>query len=89
MIASICERIHPGHVVTTQVGGHREVKAEELAEVFRQHGCSQVDSESDVGKAYVLAESHKGDGLLFCVGSLYLVGEIKAFLSAQERSTDD
>ena len=89
MIESICEKIHPGYVVTTQVGGHREVRAEDLAVLFRQHGCSRVESESDVGKAYTLAESHKGDGLLFCVGSLYLVGEIKAFLAAQEGSTDD
>ena len=89
MIESICEKIHPGYVVRTQVGGHREVRAEDLAALFRQHGCSRVESESDVGKAYTLAESHKGDGLLFCVGSLYLVGEIKAFLAAQEGSTDD
>lgn len=89
MIASICERIRPRCVVTTQVGGYREVTAERLADLFRQHGCSQVDSVSDVGSAYTLAESRKGNGLLFCVGSLYLVGEIKAFLAEQERSTDD
>lgn len=89
MIASVCERIHPQYVVTTQVGGHRAVEAETLAELFRHHGCSQVESRADVGQAYTLAESHKEEGLLFCVGSLYLVGEIKAFLTAQERSTDD
>lgn len=89
MIASICDRIHPQHVVTTQVGGYREVPAAELAEVFKNHGCEAVESEPDVAKAYQLAESHKGEGMLFCVGSLYLVGEIKAYLAGEERSTDD
>ncbi len=86
MIGEICEAIHPAHVVTTQVGGGREVPAGRLAESFRRFGCAAVESEPDAVRAFRLALEEKGDGLLFCVGSLYLVGEIKAYL---ERSTDD
>ena len=85
MIAEICERIHPQYVVTTQVGGYREVPAENLAGIFKKHGCPAVESQADVAAAYRLAESHKGEGMLFCVGSLYLVGEIKAYLAGEEQ----
>lgn len=86
MIGEICEAIHPAHVVTTQVGGGREVPAGRLAESFRRFGCAAVESEADTVRAFRLALEEKGDGMLFCVGSLYLVGEIKTYL---ERSTDD
>ncbi len=86
MIGEICEAIRPAHVVTTQVGGGREVSAGRLAESFRRAGCTTVESEPDTVRAFRLALKERGDGMLFCVGSLYLVGEIKAYL---ERSTDD
>ena len=71
--------------MTTQVGGYREVPAENLAGIFKKHGCPAVESQADVAAAYRLAESHKGEGMLFCVGSLYLVGEIKAYLAGEEQ----
>ena len=86
MIGEICEAIHPVHVVTTQVGGERAVSAESLAEAFIGCGCDAVESEPDTVRAFRLALQKRGNGMLFCVGSLYLVGEIKAYL---ERSTDD
>ena len=79
MIREICEKIRPAGVVTTQVGGYRQVPAEELSDIFEKYGCPAV-SEADPVEAFKLAESKKGDGMLFCVGSLYLVGEIKAWL---------
>lgn len=82
MIRTICEKIRFRHVVTTQVGGYREVPSEELAQIFRDAGCSSVESEDDIEEAFRKALAAKGeDGMLFCVGSLYLVGEIKAALN--------
>ncbi|MDO5134916.1 MAG: folylpolyglutamate synthase/dihydrofolate synthase family protein [Eubacteriales bacterium] len=79
MIRTVCSRISFRHVVTTQVGGDRQVPAEELAELFRKNGCPAVESRDSVEEALLAAQGAKGeDGLLFCVGSLYLVGEIKA-----------
>ena len=81
MIGEICEGIHPSHVVATQIDGSRVVPAEVLAEVFRKAGCTDVCAEPEIGAAYEKALEKKGSGMLFCVGSLYLAGELKAYLA--------
>ena len=78
MIRTILDKIQFGHVVVTQVGGYRKVPAEQLAEIFKENGCTSAEVCEDAEEAFRKALSEKGDdGLLFCVGSLYLVGEIK------------
>ena len=81
MIGEICEGIHPSHVVATQIDGSRVVPAEVLAEDFRKAGCTDVCAEPEIGAAYEKALGKKGSGMLFCVGSLYLAGEQKAYLA--------
>lgn len=81
MIGEICEGIHPSHVVATQIDGSRVVPAEVLAEDFRKAGCIDVCAEPEIGAAYEKALGKKGSGMLFCVGSLYLAGELKAYLA--------
>ena len=84
MIQRICENLKFSRVVTTQISGYRVVPAEELAELFTRNGCTQVTAVEDIDEAFEEAYKQKGDGLLFCVGSLYLVGEIKAYLKRRE-----
>ena len=81
MIGEICEGIHPSHVVATQIDGSRVVPAEVLAEDFRKAGCTDVCAEPEIGAAYEKALGKKGSGMLFCVGSLYLAGELRAYLA--------
>ena len=81
MIGEICEGLHPSHVVATQIDGSRVVPAEVLAEDFRKAGCTDVCAEPEIGAAYEKALGKKGSGMLFCVGSLYLAGELKAYLA--------
>ena len=81
MIGEICEGIHPSHVVATQIDGSRVVPAEVLAEDFRKAGCTDVCAEPEIGAAYEKALGKKGSGMLCCVGSLYLAGELKAYLA--------
>ena len=81
MIGEICEGIHPSHVVATQIDGSRVVPAEVVAEDFRKAGCTDVCAEPEIGAAYEKALGKKGSGMLFCVGSLYLAGELKAYLA--------
>ena len=81
MIGEICEGIHPSHVVATQIDGSRVVPAEVLAEDFRKAGCTDVCAEPEIGAAYEKALGKKGSVMLFCVGSLYLAGELKAYLA--------
>ena len=81
MIRTILNRIHFRHVIVTQVGGYRKVPAEELAEIFRREGCLSAESCEDTEEAFRKAlEEKEEDGILFCVGSLYLVGKIKELL---------
>ena len=85
MIRTILGRIRFRHVVVTQVGGYRKVPAEELAEIFRREGCPSAQAFEDTEAAFRAALALKGeDGMLFCVGSLYLVGEIKELLRKED-----
>ncbi len=87
MIRRICNNLKFSRIVTTQIDGDRVVPAEELAELFLSNGCKQVTAKENIEEAFEEAYREKGDGLLFCVGSLYLVGEIKAYL--KRRDTND
>ena len=80
MIKLICEDIKPHAVVTTQITGERQVTAEVLAGLFEKYGAENVISVAEVGEALKKALELQQDGMVFCVGSLYLIGEIKAGL---------
>ena len=80
MIQLICEDIKPHAVVTTQITGERQVTAEVLADIFENHGADQVFAEPMVDEALKKVLELQQDGMVFCVGSLYLIGEIKASL---------
>ena len=81
MIRTVAGRIRFQHVIVTQVGGYRKVPAEQLAVIFRKEGCLCAESCEDVESSFRRALEYRGkEGMLFCVGSLYLVGEIKAII---------
>ena len=74
--------IQPDTCLVTVMYANNEVgtiqPVEELAEIFREDGVPEVEAIEDVPAAFERAVKEKGeDGMLFCVGSLYLVGEIK------------
>lgn len=95
MIQTICESAKPESVVVTQIWGSRVVPAETLAEVFRRYTDVPVIAKADVEEAFKTALEQRGEGMLFCAGSLYLVGELKAILrkwkeqGSCERSSDE
>ena len=81
MIHEILSAIHFRSIVVTQVGGNRQVPAGNLCAVFERQGCLNVEAHEDIQEAFSRALVLKGeDGMLFCAGSLYLVGEIKRLL---------
>ena len=67
----------------TEIAGDRRVSAEELKELFRKAGCRDVRSEVPAGAAFDTACRLKGEGMLFCVGSLYLAGELKDWIAKE------
>ena len=80
MIHKICDGLKFANVVTTEIWGSRKQSAEELAQLFRMNGCGSVYVETNVEQAFEKAYELKGEGLMFAVGSLYLVGEIKDYV---------
>ncbi|MCD8104872.1 MAG: bifunctional folylpolyglutamate synthase/dihydrofolate synthase [Lachnospiraceae bacterium] len=81
MIQEICEGVRLSAIVVTQVGGSRVIPAAELAAVFQRYTDAPVEAVADVGEAFAEARKRQGDGMLFCAGSLYLVGELKRILA--------
>jgi dihydrofolate synthase/folylpolyglutamate synthase len=86
MIEAICRELRLSRVIVTEVGGYRSVDAEKPAELFRSFGMKNVTACPHVEEAFDMALKEKQDGILFCVGSLYLVGSIKKIL---RRRSDD
>lgn len=84
MIREVVEGIHPDHVVATQINGSRIVPAGELAGLFKEAGAADVVAVPDVGEAFETAYTKKGDGMMFCVGSLYLAGELKEYIGRRK-----
>ena len=84
MVHTICETGCIQEVVVTEIHGSRIVPAEELAAVFRKFTNVPVTVISNIEEAFNTAMEKKGDGLLFCVGSLYLVGEVKKVIEEKK-----
>ena len=80
MIRRICSELRPAQVVTATIQEERAVDAQVLAQEFRKNGCTCVQAENSVKEAFQHAAELRGDGLLFCIGSLYLIGEIKSLI---------
>ncbi len=80
MIETICRELSLEQVIVTEVGGYRSVEAEKTAALFKEFGNVRVTACPDVEDAFLKALETKGEGILFCAGSLYLVGSIKSIL---------
>ena len=85
MIETICHETNLSAVVATEIKGDRNVPAEDLAAIFRKYTDAPVTAVSGISDAFEEALKEKEDGMLFCVGSLYLVGELKAILAERKK----
>ena len=82
MIQTIAEQAAPDAIVVTEIKGSRNEPAEELGRIFRKYTKAPVTVIADNEAAFDEALKEKGaDGVLFCAGSLYLVGELKKILN--------
>lgn len=81
MIECLCSRLDVKAYVVTEVDDARRVPARELAQVFRRYTEKKVVCEAGLLEAIRAAEAQReGDGDVYCLGSLYLVGMIKTAL---------
>ena len=88
MIETICRELRLERVIVTEVGGYRSVDVKVPEELFRQFGAKKITAIPDVEEAFDEALREQGDGILFCVGSLYLVGNIKSILETRRSAHD-
>ena len=86
MIRTICESLDFESVVVTQIDSYRQVPSEELAQIFRKYTTRPVEEISFIDDAFDEAMKRKGDGVLFCVGSLYLVGSLKSLIRSRKNA---
>lgn len=87
MIETICTQTAPAAIVVTEIPGSRNEPSAELGRIFRRYTDAQVTVIKRIDAAFDEALRQKGDGCLFCVGSLYLIGALKSLLA--ERGSHD
>ena len=80
MVQELSEELAPGKVIVTEFGDSRGASADHLAGLFRENGIKNVVALPDTEAACALALKEKGEGLLCCVGSLYLAGKAAPIL---------
>lgn len=88
MAELLCSRIRWSGIGVVHIHSSRGVEAEALAEVFSDKADCPVAAFQGVKEALCGMKKQAGEELLFCVGSLYMVGELKAQLAEMERRED-
>lgn len=84
MIKELCDKFPITHVTIAHIDSERCASTEKLAEEFREFLSCPVEVFSTVRQAWERFLKEKGDGLAFCAGSLYLVGEVKSLLKEEQ-----
>ncbi len=85
MIKYMCQNLNLGHVYVTSLDTDRAKDAAEIADIFKKYNNRDMmisydnDIKSALCKSYIEAKATKT--ILFCVGSLYLVGSVKTLLT--------
>ncbi len=77
MIAVLCKGFPAKAYIVTEITDDRKVPAQTLAELFRRESERPVYCIPDVKEALETAFSIRGEGNIYVLGSLYLVGRIK------------
>lgn len=86
MVRCLCRHLCPDLAAVTHVHSDRGLSENTLADCFRQEGgCPTKRFEEVTDALSFLRKEKKEEDLLFCVGSLYLIGEIKKALLAEEK----
>lgn len=84
MARLLCGGIRWKGIILTEIEGGRRLACDELKTAFlhyTEYAGTEIEAYPDIRTAFALAKERKGDtGVLYCAGSLYLVGEIKKLL---------
>jgi len=80
MIAYLCSHLDVETYIVTEIEDWRKVEAEKLFEEFKKNTAKEVICKKDLKEAIDTAFERRGDGEIYCLGSLYLVGMVKNLL---------
>lgn len=83
MIRRLCEGVQISRVIITKLQTDRAAGVEELAAEFRAELSCPVEIILSVEDAWAHLIKHRGGGLAFCAGSLYLVGAVKSLINEE------
>ncbi len=83
MIRRLCEGIRISRVTIAGMDNARYADTDQLAEEFRAGLDCPVTVCRTVEEAWEEFLKHRGDGLAFCAGSLYLVGAVRSLLNEE------
>ncbi|MGO5052667.1 bifunctional folylpolyglutamate synthase/dihydrofolate synthase [Lachnospiraceae bacterium LCP25S3_G4] len=82
MIAYLCKHIEAKAYIITAIRDIRATKTEELSRIFQTYTDRKVIIKETLSEAWMCAKEEKGnDGVVYCIGSLYLVGMIKELIA--------
>lgn len=85
MAKELCEGLDWHGIGVVHMNSDRGLSAGKLSEVFEKYASCDVVSFEDTKTAIWQMKQKAGKDLLFCAGSLYLIGELKVHL-VEERS---
>lgn len=89
MVKLLSEGINWKHVILTEIHGGRRLDGGVLKQLFYKYAGIEAELYPDIQTALEAAEKKKkGTDILYCIGSLYLVGEIKGLVKAKEGNYD-
>nr|WP_303182958.1 folylpolyglutamate synthase/dihydrofolate synthase family protein [Lachnoclostridium phocaeense] len=77
MVSILCGRVKAGLYIVTEIKDSRKVPARELGEIFRRYTDSQVLVCREPGEALQEALARRHDRCICCLGSLYMIGELR------------
>ena len=85
MIELLCRESKADAYVIAKVDNKRGAQADTLAAFFRKYTDRPVYREDTLADAFTRALNEKGsEGKLYCLGSLYLVGELKELIGGKD-----
>lgn len=85
MIELLCRESKADAYVIAKVDNKRGAQADTLAALFRKYTDRPVYREDTLVDAFTRALNEKGsEGKLYCLGSLYLVGELKELIGGED-----
>lgn len=84
MIRELCRDIQVQRVTVVQMETGRSAEREELARRFQEELDCPVAAFDTVEEAWRDFLGHRGEGLAFCAGSLYLAGAVMSLLKEEQ-----